>query len=313
MEQPKVSVIMPVYNTETYVAQAIQSVLDQDLRDIELIVVNDGSTDRSLAVIESWAVRDNRLQVITQQNRGLSGARNAGLALANGKYIYFMDSDDILLPDTFSSCYEYCESDNLDFVFFDAEVFSDEIHDAAVLNKFSYKRKRFLPYVVRAGDEAFEQLLQTFEFFSSACLIFCRRDLLLGKQLLFEEGIVHEDQLFTALVYLNANCTSYIPTRFFIRRVRPDSIMTKAYSLFNIKCYFTVGKHLLYYAEANPGHKRIVDLYLSQMLDAAVWKANVLPIKHRLWILWECLLSWNNYIQAKTYFVLLFKKYMSAR
>ncbi len=95
---PKVSIIIPVYNTEAYLERALTSVLSQTYRDFEAICVNDGSTDNSLAILESYAQKDPRIKVVSQENQGLSMARNNGLKNARGEYIYFLDSDDALHP-----------------------------------------------------------------------------------------------------------------------------------------------------------------------------------------------------------------------
>ncbi|MDR1322219.1 MAG: glycosyltransferase [Gracilibacteraceae bacterium] len=95
---PQVSVIMPVYNAEAYLARAVDSVLAQTLRDLELILVDDGSTDSSPALCDAYAARDDRVRVIHQKNGGAPAARNAGIAAASGDYIGFMDSDDYILP-----------------------------------------------------------------------------------------------------------------------------------------------------------------------------------------------------------------------
>jgi glycosyltransferase involved in cell wall biosynthesis len=95
---PKVSIIIPVYNTEAYLERALTSVLSQTYRDFEAICVNDGSTDNSLAILESYAQKDSRIKIISQDNQGLSMARNNGLKEAQGEYVYFFDSDDALHP-----------------------------------------------------------------------------------------------------------------------------------------------------------------------------------------------------------------------
>ena len=105
MNNPKVSVIIPVYNTEAYVEQTLRSIMGQTLRDIELIVVNDGSTDGSLSVLERIATGDDRIRLYTQPNKGLSETRNAGIARARGEFIYFMDSDDLLRRMLALHCY----------------------------------------------------------------------------------------------------------------------------------------------------------------------------------------------------------------
>lgn len=92
----KVSVIIPVYNVEPYLSSCLDSVCHQTLRDIEIICINDGSTDRSLDILQSYAERDSRIQVYSQENRGPGKARNAGIYRAHGEYIQFVDSDDML-------------------------------------------------------------------------------------------------------------------------------------------------------------------------------------------------------------------------
>ena len=118
MNNPKVSVIIPVYNTEAYVEQTLRSIMGQTLRDIELIVINDGSTDGSLSALERIATGDDRIRLYTQPNKGLSQTRNAGIDRARGEFIYFMDSDDLLEPDALERCYERCQSDRLPLIFF---------------------------------------------------------------------------------------------------------------------------------------------------------------------------------------------------
>ncbi|MCJ7658159.1 MAG: glycosyltransferase family 2 protein [Anaerolineales bacterium] len=103
-----ISVIMPVYNTEKYVSQAIESILIQTYRDLELIIIDDASTDDSLKILRSYEKRDPRIRILTNDsNQGISRARNLGLQLARGEYIAVMDSDDISLPDRFEKQIDY--------------------------------------------------------------------------------------------------------------------------------------------------------------------------------------------------------------
>ncbi|MCS3267224.1 glycosyltransferase [Bacteroides fragilis] len=97
-ERPKVSVIIPVYNTCNYVQEALESICQQTLEELEIIVIDDGSTDCSRAIVEEIAIKDTRIQVYKQSNQGLSITRNQGLKFSTGEYIYFMDSDDFLEP-----------------------------------------------------------------------------------------------------------------------------------------------------------------------------------------------------------------------
>ncbi len=96
MNDAKISVIVPVYNVEKYLKECLDSIINQTLSDIEIICVNDGSTDNSLKILEEYALKDKRIKIINKENGGLSSARNAGLDVAKGKYLHFVDSDDYL-------------------------------------------------------------------------------------------------------------------------------------------------------------------------------------------------------------------------
>ena len=110
----KVSVIVPVYNTQDYLNECIDSVLNQSLADFELICIDDGSTDASLEILKDYEKKDNRIQVFSQKNSGLAASRNAGLNVAQGEYVLFLDSDDYLKSDTLEKLYNQAIENNLD-------------------------------------------------------------------------------------------------------------------------------------------------------------------------------------------------------
>ena len=107
---PKVSIIIPIYNTAPFLRETLDSICNQSLKELDIILINDGSTDESPDIIEEYALRDHRIRYMTQPNQGQSVARNNGLQLATGKYIYFMDSDDKLDTDALKECYNICET-----------------------------------------------------------------------------------------------------------------------------------------------------------------------------------------------------------
>ena len=117
-----VSIVIPVYNVEDYLEQCLQSVINQTYKNLELIVINDGSTDSSGDIIERYVKKYNNIICVNQKNSGLSYSRNVGLDKSNGKYIYFLDSDDFLESETIAECVELAERENLDILQFDASV-----------------------------------------------------------------------------------------------------------------------------------------------------------------------------------------------
>lgn len=114
MQNPMISIILPVYNSEKYLDNAIESILLQSFTNFELILINDGSTDLSLEIMLKWKSNDNRIIIIDRQNKGLIFSLDEGINLAKGKYIARMDADDISLPDRLALQYNFMESNNLD-------------------------------------------------------------------------------------------------------------------------------------------------------------------------------------------------------
>ena len=115
----KVSIIVPVYRVEKYINRCVESLINQTLSDIEIILVDDGSPDNCPAICDEWAKKDNRIKVVHKRNGGLSSARNAGLAVATGKYIGFVDSDDDVEMDMYEKMVSVAEREQVDFVMAD--------------------------------------------------------------------------------------------------------------------------------------------------------------------------------------------------
>ena len=135
--QVMVSVILPVYNTKYYLEDSIGSVIDQTFEDFELICVNDGSSDGSLEVLQEWERKDQRIRVFSQENKGLSSARNLGFKHATGKYVYFLDSDDLLGKKALEPLVKKCEELKLELICFSSEVYNDT-DNVRLIRKGSY-------------------------------------------------------------------------------------------------------------------------------------------------------------------------------
>lgn len=218
-ETPLVTVIMPVYNTELYVADAINSILDQTLNSLELICVDDGSTDRSREICEAFAAEDGRVRVLSQENSGQGCARNKALKEANGKFIYFMDSDDILAPMALKEVCDEMGARNLDLVFFEAHCFGE----GREVNQ--YKRGKSYDGVY-PGPELANLLLGNDDFIVSPCLYVSASSLYRNNDIRFLEGVKHEDDIATILVLLNSKRATCIRRDFYARRYRSGSTMT---------------------------------------------------------------------------------------
>ena len=126
MKQPKVSVIMPVHNVEQYLEESLESAIKQTLKEIEIICVNGGSTDRSLEILERYAKQDSRIRIISHGDVGLGANMNAGIAAARGEYIGILETDDYIQPDMYETLYRAAKEAHIDFVKSDYESFVDE-------------------------------------------------------------------------------------------------------------------------------------------------------------------------------------------
>lgn len=134
---PKVSIIIPVYNAEKYLSRALDSVTSQSFLDVEVICVNDGSTDTSLLILQEYQRRDKRINIITQDNSGGSAARNAGLARATGEYVMFLDSDDVYAKNVVTAAYNRAVKTGVDVVLYNFARFVGKPTAMAVKSKIT--------------------------------------------------------------------------------------------------------------------------------------------------------------------------------
>lgn len=304
---------MPVYNTEMYVSQAVNSISEQTLSDIEIIVVNDGSTDNSLSVLNDLAAHDNRIKVLTQENQGQAAARNQGMLIASGKYIYFMDSDDLLVPDSLECCYNKCEADDLDFVFFNAESFTED--NMKQTKYLDYYRTGNLVDKTYRGIDILNIQLENLEFRAPVWLNFTKREFLQKHHIVFNAPTSpHEDQLFSFYVYINAARVGFLSQAFFRRRLRQNSVVTSKFAWKNISKYMIIADELIAYKDdKRESIQDTTDVFLTQMMDAAIWNAHVLPLKERLNLFFLCRKRYGRYVRSKTLFILLAKKYLPGK
>jgi glycosyltransferase involved in cell wall biosynthesis len=298
----KVSVILPIYNVAPYLAETFDSILSQSLQDIEILAVNDGSTDDSSDVIDHYRRQDERIIVINQENKGQSAARNEALRHATGRYIYMMDSDDRLSTnDALRLCYDYAEKNQADFIFFDGESFSDV--DAA-RTSWNTKRTHLVPEDVRQnGDELLNMMLNTQSHNCVVWLLFIRRSFLESTALRFYEGIIHEDELFTTLLMLKSNNIYCLKQNLVAHRIRQASTMGRTFSRRNIYCYLIVADELLKFS-----HKPIIHKYLRYTLSKVFYTGHQIPFKDKPAAFWRALRSgYLKYIGFKSSLVFWLK------
>lgn len=205
----KVSVILPIYNQEKYLAKALDSLQNQTLKDAEFICVNDGSKDGSLKILKDYAAKDDRIKIINQENQGCGSARNNGLKIAKGEYIAFLDPDDWLEADALESLYKKSKVQNCDMLVFN---FNKVGESGEMLGRFNLKTKLQRFYDIKEDENFHWRDIKPRALggmHPAAWNKFYKRDLIKEHGLHFAKSNLAEDNVFVFGATLNAKRIGY--------------------------------------------------------------------------------------------------------
>ncbi len=218
-----VSIIVPVYKVEKYLPECLDSIIGQTYQDSQIILVDDGSPDNCGAICDEYALKDKRITVLHTENGGLSSARNNGLRICKGKYVFFVDSDDYLEPNAVEILFQTAEKEKLDMLMYDAISFDETKNDVPEDEINKYIRKH--DYLVeRTGAQMFLDMSENDEYRSPVQYYFYNKGFLEDHQLVFHEGILHEDEEFNFFALLYSQRVKHIPNVLYHHRFRADSI-----------------------------------------------------------------------------------------
>lgn len=250
--KPDISVIVPVYNTALYLRSCLDSLKEQSLQNIEIICVNDGSTDDSLHILQRYVNDDYRFVIISQDNAGQSVARNTGVKFAKGKYLYFCDSDDMIKSTALEKLYAKAEAEKADMVFFNSDVIfsNEELQNNNKSYLTYYERKNDYKGILR-GKELMKAMLDNKEYLQSPCLNIVNNEFFKNNELWFPTGIIHEDNLYMFKAMFNADKVSYMPDKLYIRRIRQDSTVTRRKTFAHVYGYFYCALEILNFLKHN--------------------------------------------------------------
>lgn len=258
---PLVSIVVPVFNSEAWIDDCLKSLLGQAFDNWELILVDDCSTDGSLARCRAYE-GDGRVRVLPRKVGGGAGAaRNTGLAEARGEYVYFFDSDDMLAEDALQTMVDAAEAHDLGVLFFGAEVLCEnDALSGRVAGYESYYARPVDDLLVVSGEDMLAFMVEQGRFVATPGLQFYRRKCLMNGSVLYPEGIIFEDNLFTIESCLAASRAGMMPDKLFIRRLRAGSVMTsEPLPVRNFKGNFTLAVAIFDLADAYGGNRRIFD------------------------------------------------------
>lgn len=232
----KISVIIPVYKVEKYLDACVQSVFSQSYTDTEIILIDDGSPDYCPKLCDEYALSDSRVKVVHKPNGGLSDARNAGIRVATGDYLIFLDSDDYWLDTDFLNqlVVEAKATQLPDIVLFRHVDYYEESNQFVPVSSLDPQRIRYCN-----RNEVFEYLVTGKLFYMSACLLLIKKDLLLDNQVFFETGLLGEDMDWILKLWSNVRSVGTIDCFAYCYRHRPASITT-TYNLKNVQDFSSI-------------------------------------------------------------------------
>lgn len=209
----KLSIIIPVYNVEKYLEACLLSCVKQDIpiSDYEIIVVNDGSPDNSFAIAGRMAKEYSNIRVISQENLGLSGARNTGIKHAIGEYIWFVDSDDVIRENCLGAVMKQCFNNKLDLL----AIAAADVIDGKEVRRFHH---------TYTGVMNGKELLVKGSVSHCAPFTICHREFLLKHNFLFYPGIYHEDSEWSPRIYFHAQRVGFTDDVLYLVTINPNSI-----------------------------------------------------------------------------------------
>ncbi len=259
---PKISVIIPVYNSERYLNKCLDSVFDQSFSDFEVIIVNDGSPDGSQNIIDAYKERyPNKIIALRQENAGQAAARNKGLDIAQGEYIFFVDSDDYLHPEAFEKTYSYADANDLDIVCFNYyRVNSSTIseYNYRIFNSDSIQKR----YIINEANP-WNKLI--------------RRDFLVINDLRFAAGHIYEDLELVAQFVLHTDKIGFMTERLYYYVIHENSTMQQPKynpKLASIYAVMDTLKEKLYNTEFRP---ELECIFIEHLLHCAVLRYLIYP------------------------------------
>lgn len=241
------SIVVPIYNSAKYLPDCLDSILSQSNKNFEIICLDDYSKDNSHEIMREYAKCDNRIKnFFSEENHGAAYTRNLGLLKSKGKFVWFVDADDIVKPNALTTLSNIMQQDNLDLICFDAEVIFED--DSVTQHGAIQKRKKNYPGIL-SGIDFFVETIENDDY---TCLVGCqfwRREFLLSHNIKFPTGIMHEDVLFSFEAILNVDKLKCLSQEFYIYRRHNDSVVTSKMTSARLNGIATCALRTLAYAD----------------------------------------------------------------
>lgn len=308
MEEKLITVIVPLYNCEKYVKECVESILDNTYRNLEVIVVNDGSTDRSLEIINS--IKDERLKVVSQDNGGLSSARNAGLYLASGDYISFIDADDVVAPNFYEKLVDTINgSPTTDIAECKIAKFYTEV--APVLGEM----KGMITTASTLSDKLSHLKMYPYDGIMQMNKLYKKK---VFESIRYPEGLIHEDEYVIYEEMKNCRKIAYLDMELYGYRCGREGSITNVRTEKNLKGMIDARRHVIAETSKDCASKTInlatekewINFELTKLLNDTMYMYATLP---KTTVTKECYQGakqlykdYKQYLTHKTKYVLFF-------
>ena len=249
MEKPFVSIIVPVYNTEEYLEECLNCLVNQTLENIEIICINDATEDNSMEIVHNFAKNDNRIRIIeNEENKGLSATRNIGMDAVSGEYTVFFDSDDAIEKTAFEKLYNEAKEHEQDVIVYNFKRFNDQ---GVEWFEILQKKSNISEYIEKTDILKNSELIYT----TTAWNKFIKTDYLKKINLKFIENILFEDIPFITKLFCNTDSIGIYPDVIYYWRVRDKSITQTNSNVKNLKDRVYVSKYILNYVDEEVDEK----------------------------------------------------------
>lgn len=270
MNWPRLSIIVPVFNLEEFLPNCINSILNQDFKDFELILINDGSTDNSGKICDNYGLRDNRVHVYHQENLGVSATRNSGIEKASGELICFVDGDDELYPNSLTKIIEISVTSKSEMIVAKSFLY----HRSQIKNE----RYEFDDSFLDRAFDGYNLIIEKAYIRGSVCGCIFNREFLLINKLRFPVGVmIGEDGIFISLVHLYAQNISFVDQIFYLANEREGSA-SRSWSFEKVYKMKDNIKYINNYFKEHPN----LNTCQKQLLDYRIYK-NISAIFNQLY------------------------------
>ena len=221
---PKISIIIPVFNSEKYLNDSLNSIKNQTLKDIEIICINDGSFDNSLKILNNFKLLDNRIIIIHQKKKGINYSRNSGLKIAKGEFILFFEYDALLKPEALEEFYKISINNSLDILYFNVNLIFEENLTEKNNYPFNIYYSIENSTIIFNNKNLFLKLTEKNKYIMSPCFQFIKHSLLLKNKINFFEEIFYDDYLFNFKLMNSFNISAETNQTFYIKKIDKNFI-----------------------------------------------------------------------------------------